>query len=227
MLLHGGFWRARYTKVLMRRLARAVTASGWIAWNVEYRRVGRFGGGGGWPATFDDVAAAIDHLVAVDGADLDRVVAVGHSAGGHLALWAAGRGRLPDGAPGARPRVRLASAVSLAGVHDLVAAARTARGRVVVVDLLGGTPEQQPERYALASPSALLPLGVPHLLVHGTADDTVALAQSADHHARAIELGDDVTYVALPGTDHMAVISPTAAAWAVTAEWIAHLVERS
>jgi acetyl esterase/lipase len=220
VLLHGGFWRGRYTKVLMRKLARAATTRGWIAWNVEYRRVGRFGRGGGWPATFADVAAAVDHLAGVDGVDLDRVVTLGHSAGGHLALWAAGRHRLPDTAPGAAPRVRLAGAVSLAGVHDLAVASRTERGRVVVVELLGGPPDELPDRYALASPSALLPLGVPQLLVHGTADTTVALAQSADHARRAAALGDDVTYAPLDGVDHMSVIDPANPAWQIAADWI-------
>jgi acetyl esterase/lipase len=101
VLIHGGFWRAQYTKTLMNRLARAVARRGWAAWNIEYRRVGALGGGGGWPATFQDVADAIDHVARRSPPSIaGRVVTCGHSAGGTLALWAAGRGRLPDGAPG-------------------------------------------------------------------------------------------------------------------------------
>ena len=88
VLIHGGFWRQLYTKRLMHGLARAVAARGWIAYNIEYRRVGSFGHGG-WPETFEDVSDAIDRLAGVDGVDHQRVATCGHSAGGHLALWAA------------------------------------------------------------------------------------------------------------------------------------------
>src|SRR5262245_61264123 len=111
VLLHGGFWRGRYGKVLMRPLARAVVANGWAAWNVEYRRVGRLGGGGGWPDTLTDVAAAVDALAAQPGVDLDRVASCGHSAGGHLALWLGARPRLQDGPLAGPVAVRLAAAV--------------------------------------------------------------------------------------------------------------------
>ena len=101
VLIHGGFWRAVYTKRLMNGLAKAVVKRGWAAWNIEYRRVGFLGGHGGWPQTLHDVAAAMDHIAVIDGAvDPTRVVTCGHSAGGQLALWAAARGRLPAGVQG-------------------------------------------------------------------------------------------------------------------------------
>ena len=100
VVLHGGFWQAAYDLSLGRPLAADLAARGYAAWNLEYRRVG---GGGGWPATFEDVAAGIDLLAALP-VETSRVVAVGHSAGGHLGVWAAGRAGLPDGAPGARSR---------------------------------------------------------------------------------------------------------------------------
>ena len=118
VLLHGGFWRASYDHTLMEPLAADLVGQGWAAWNVEYRRVGMTGGG--WPGTFDDVAAAVDLLARLGreapGLDLGRVVPIGHSAGGHLALWCAARAGLPARAPGADPAVVAAAAVSQAGV---------------------------------------------------------------------------------------------------------------
>src|SRR3954470_17369298 len=118
VVLHGGFWRAAYGVELARPLAAELAAAGWAAVAVEYRRVGA---GGGWPQTCADVAAAFDVLpdLAPGRLDLTEVVVLGHSAGGHLAAWTAGRGRLPEGAPGAGPRVRVTAAVLQAGVLDL------------------------------------------------------------------------------------------------------------
>jgi acetyl esterase/lipase len=139
--------------------------------------------GGGWPTTFDDVAAAVDALAgpvqeAAGGRlPLDRVVAVGHSAGGHLVAWLAARPGLPPGAPGGHPQVRLRGAVSQAGVLDLVDAFEQRLGRDAVLELLGGPPAAVPDRYALASPIARVPIGVPVIGVHGTADDRVPCAR--------------------------------------------------
>ena len=126
VLLHGGFWRARWDRTLMTPLAIDLAARGIAAWNVEYRRVGQ--DGGGWPGTLNDAAAAIDHLTTVHEVDAHRVVSCGHSAGGHLALWLAARRRLTAGAPGAQPSVRPVAAVSLAGVCDLERAWRDRLG---------------------------------------------------------------------------------------------------
>lgn len=212
VVVHGGFWRHAYDLALGRPLAADLVATGLAAWNVEYRRVG---GGGGWPATFDDVAAAVDALAgpvqeAADGRlPLDRVVALGHSAGGQLAAWLAARPGLPADAPGARPAVAVRGAVSQAGVLDLVDAAERGVGGRAVPDLLGGTPTAVPERYTLASPIARVPIGVPVTGVHGTADRNVPLRQSERFAAAS---GDRL--VALPGVDHFAVIDPTTPAWA-------------
>jgi acetyl esterase/lipase len=212
VVVHGGFWRHAYDLSLGRPLAADLAAAGFAAWNVEYRRVG---GGGGWPATFDDVAAAVDALAgpvqAAAGAELplDRVVALGHSAGGQLAAWLAARPGLPSGASGANPRVTLRGAVSQAGVLDLVDAAEQGVGGSAVVDLLGGPPDAVPDRYALASPIARVPIGVPVLGVHGTADDRVPVRQTERFAAAS---GD--RWTRLPGVDHFAVIDPTTPAWA-------------
>lgn len=213
VLIHGGFWRAIYTKRLMHGLARAIAAEGWAVWNIEYRRVGPGGGGGGWPATLVDVAAAVDHLASVVGLDRTRVVACGHSAGGHLALWAAGRHQLPAGSPGEHPQIALRGAISLAGVVDLEEAAALGLGGGAVDRFLGATPSQAPERCRAASPVALLPLGVPQVLIHGDADGAVPISVSRHYRDRAHEAGDDVTLVELAGVDHMALIRPPGPPW--------------
>ena len=184
VLIHGGSWRRRYGRIVMRGLAGDLLRRGWAVWNIEYRRLGD---GGGWPATFEDVAAAIDHLDALDAPlDLARVSLLGHSAGGHLALWAAGRDRLPAGAPGAidrEPRVGLQRVISLAGVCDLAGAYRDWHGGAVRA-LMGGSPEELPERYAVGDPLAHVPLEMPVLLVHGVLDETVSVKLSRATRAR-------------------------------------------
>ena len=164
VVIHGGFWRHRYDLSLGRPLAATLPARGWAALNVEYRRVG---GGGGYPATLDDVSAAIDALADVDaGLDLDTVVTIGHSAGGHLAAWAATR---------LEPAVPVTGVVSQAGVLDLRAAAAERLGAGATQDFLGGAPDDVPERYDDASPIEHVPLGVPVLCVHGRDDTNVPI----------------------------------------------------
>jgi len=211
VLIHGGYWRAQYGRKLMHPLCRDLAERGWAAWNLEYRRLGRVSGGG-WPNTFDDVAAAIDHLPDVLAPlDLARVVAIGHSAGGHLAAWAATR---PS------PRQTVTAVVSQAGVLDLRRAWEWRLSGGVVRRLLGGTPEQQPERYAAASPAARLPLGVPVLLTHGGRDENVPLAMSEEFERAATAAGDECELVVLPDDDHFCHLDPAHAAWQVVVEWL-------
>jgi acetyl esterase/lipase len=222
VLIHGGFWRSAYGMKLMDGLAADIAGRGWAAWNLEYRRVGRWSGGG-WPATFDDVAAGIDHLASlaeVHPLDLTRVVTIGHSAGGHLALWAAAPGRSGSG-PG---RVTVSGALGLGAVSDLEQAALTGLGRGAALELLGGPPERYPDRYAAASPFALVPLGVPQVLVHGCDDDTVPVAMSERYVERAAAAGDVATLVALPGVGHFEPIDPTTPAWGTTVDHLKQLL---
>jgi len=193
VVLHGGFWRVRYGLDLMAALCDDLVARGYAAWNVEYRRLGE---GGGWPATFDDVEAVV-HRAAESGLP---VVTIGHSAGGHLALWSAAR-------------CGAALAVSQAGVVDLEHASRLGLSRGVVGELLGGGPDDVPERYAAASPASLVPLGARQLLVHGRRDDVVPVAISRDFAARAFAAGDDVELVE---TDegHFECLDPGSESWA-------------
>jgi acetyl esterase/lipase len=223
VLVHGGFWRAPYTKTLMRGLARSITEHGWVAWNIEYRRVGFFGGGGGWPNTFDDVAAAVEVLEAQPGLDLERVVTCGHSAGGHLALWLAARAGLAEGSPDGPVRVPVRGVVALAGVSDLELAYELDLGRGAVSGLLGGGPDVVPERYASASPAARLPLGVPQVLVHGADDTVVPATMSRAYVDRATDAGDPATFVPVPG-GHREMLRASGAGWIAALEHLARLI---
>ena len=221
VVLHGGFWRPAYGIDLARPLAADLAGAGFAAVAVEYRRVGA---GGGWPGTLDDVAAALDCLAGLPGAsrlDLADVTAIGHSAGGHLAAWLAGRHRLPHGAPGAAPRVRVTAAVLQAGVLDLAAAAARRLGNGAVLDLLGGGPDEVPERYAAADPVRLLPTGAAVLCVPGAGDDDVPVEQSERYATAAAAAGDRVELRVVPG-DHMAMIDPASLAWATARDWLTH-----
>lgn len=195
VVIHGGFWRARYELDLGRPLAADLAAHGFAAWNVEYRRVGN---GGGWPSTADDVAAAIDHLAELD-VDTSAVVTIGHSAGGHLAVWTAGR---------TKPRVPVTAAVSQAGVLDLVGAHREHLGAGAVAAFLGGTPADVPDRYRAADPLAAAPLDVPVLCVHTRADVDVPISQSEAYVAR----GGEAVLREVPG-DHYTLIDPSDESW--------------
>jgi len=223
VVVHGGLWLDSYGRGLMDSVCADLAGRGWLAWNLEYRRVGSRWSGGGWPATFTDVAAGIDVLADhEDIADLGRVAIVGHSAGAPLALWAAARPGLPDGAPGAHPGVTLRAAVSLSGVLDLAAAAHDRRSVVGpgVIRFLGGRPDEVPDRYRLASPVERLPLGVPQLVVHGEHDGTVPPGQSVGYARLAQEAGDEVELRLAPRAGHMDLVDPRSAAWTATADWL-------
>lgn len=208
VVIHGGFWRARYDASLGTPLAEDLAARGWAAWNLEYRRVGA---GGGVPATLDDVAAGIDALRdVVPPLDLGGpIVALGHSAGGQLAAWAASRTRDARWAGG----VEVTHVVCQAGVLDLAAAARDRLGDGAVEAFAGGGPGEVREAYALADPSARVPLAQPLWAVHARDDDTVPFTQSAEYVARATAAGADAALVEVTG-GHFGVIDPGHPAWA-------------
>lgn len=216
VLVHGGFFHGRFTRHLMWRLAADIASRGWVAWNIEYRRLGRRGGGGGWPTTLDDVAAAVDHLRSLGSVDHERVALCGHSVGGQLALWCAARSRLAPGEPTAvrgAPPLSVRVAVSLGGLVDLDAAARLDLGAGAVAEFMGGGPDEVPDRYRSASPAALLPLGVPQVLIHGRADRTVPVSMSARYADAARALGDPVEFFALERCGHLDVLLPSSRAW--------------
>lgn len=222
VLVHGGFWQSGYDRRLMEPLVADLLPRGWPVLNLEYRTLGEQGGG--WPGTFDDVAAGVDLVTQAPearaaGLDPARTLVVGHSAGGQLALWAAARGALPSDAPGADPQVVPAGVVGQAAVCDLARAAREDVGAGAVPELLGGGPDEVPARYALASPQQRLPLGVPTLVVHGRADAQVPLDQSVGYERAARAAGDDVELVTTD-EDHFAHLTPTSAAWRATLDWL-------
>ncbi len=239
ILIHGGYWRARYGLDLMSDLAEDLAKRGYAAWNIEYRRVGN--PGGGWPGTFQDVALATDYLRKLAPSytlDLTKVVPMGHSAGGHLALWLAARPRIPFFAqnsplagsqlPGENEEtaipLALAGTISLAGVVDLEMAWRLHLSNDAVVELLGGTTASVPERYIVASPAAMLPLGVPQVLIHGTSDDSVPIQVSQAYTRAARSVHDPITYLELEGVDHFDIIDPHTDAWAITTRELQELV---
>jgi dipeptidyl aminopeptidase/acylaminoacyl peptidase len=236
LFLHGGFWRAAYDRAHTGPLATALAAEGFAVCAPEFRRTGGAGESGqtagGWPATFDDIAAAVDRLPSLvrEAAGGDRVsdgppLLAGHSAGGHLALWAAARHNLSSAgmisAGGVTsPEVtwsaatpRIAGVVALAAVSDLAACYALRLGRGAAVALLGGGPEQYPQRYRATDPARLLPLGCPVRLVHGSHDDVVPCSMSVSFAARASAAGDDVTLTELPGAGHFDVIDPLSSVW--------------
>ena len=223
VLIHGGFWRTPFDRELMEPLAEDLAARGIAAWNIDYRRVGDGGGGNEWRVTLDDVSASLDQLGAVSAEfplDTDRTALIGHSAGGHLALWLASE-------------FQVTAVVSQAGVSDLFDAAHERLGLgspreglgvldvPAAVEFLGGTPEQVPDRYAAASPSALLPLETPMLLVHGDEDDRVPITQSRAFADAAREAGDEVEVAEFAGMGHFEVLDPKHESWARTARFLA------
>lgn len=192
VLVHGGFWRDEYDLTLEDAVAQDLAERGWLVWNVDYRP-----SSAPWPATLTDVAAAYDALGANGQADLRRTAVVGHSAGGHLALWLASRSRLPTGAPGASPALPPpALVVAQAPVAALADAAALRLGQGAAQALLGGEPAEVPDRLAVADPVALLPTGVPTLCVHAERDDRVPISSSEAYVAAA---GADARLVRVAG----------------------------
>jgi len=216
VVIHGGYWRARYSLEHIGHLCAALTTTAEVAtWSLEYRRLGNRGGG--WPGTFQDVAQGADHLRALAGIyplDVSRVVAIGHSAGGHLAAWLGGRHRISLESQLSIPNpLALRGVVPLAGALNLRQAWELQLSRGVVKQLIGGTPEQHPDRYAAGSPSELLPFGIRQILFHGTADDSVPYAISQDYADAARAAGDEVGLMTLPGAGHFETIDPRSQEW--------------
>ena len=221
VIIHGGFWLAQYDLSYGAPLAHDLAGRGYAAFNLEYRRVGD---GGGWPRTLEDVAAGLDMLASLP-VDISRVVLVGHSAGGQLAAWAAGRPALSAGNPGAGPKVTATAAVCQAGVLDLRTAQEQQVGGTAVPDFLGGTAAQVPGRYRIADPIERIPLPVPVLCVHSRDDQVVPYNQSEDYVHAASSAGESASLITVTG-DHFTLIDPTSAAWLTVVERLPALLGR-
>jgi acetyl esterase/lipase len=225
VVIHGGCWKAKHGSLIADLnntgpIASALTTLGIATWNIEYRRVDS--AGGGWPGTFEDVANGVEHLRTLAQSyplDLNRVVIVGHSAGGHLGTWVAARHRLPEHSrffPTDPLRVR--GVVNLAGPADLesfVPIQSQVCGDPVITRLVGGSPNEVPDRYRAASPSRLLPIGVRQIVITGAHDRLVPPALGGTYEETARAHGDDVTALVVPDAAHFEVIAPGSKAWPV------------
>ncbi|MFL6056454.1 MAG: alpha/beta hydrolase family protein [Actinoallomurus sp.] len=227
VIVHGGFWRARYDRAHTGPMAEDLASRGFATAAIEYRRVGQ--DGGGWPGTFDDVARAVDAVPALANTvvpgGIGDVVLLGHSAGGHLALWAASRARLSASAPWRLPAAPpLRGVLALAPVAALVLAARQGLSDGAADELLGGPADDLPERTAIADPLTLVPSCIPSVLVHGTADEDVPVEQSRTYVHAARSAGDDCALTEVPGTGHLALIDPLSGAWPAVLDALAVLL---
>lgn len=221
VLIHGGCFKAAYATARdLAPMADALKAQGVATWNVEYRRLGQ--SGGGWPGTYLDVGHAVDYLRTLAGKhhlDLGRVVLLGHSAGGHLAMWAAARAREATSSPlHVEAPLPVRGVIDLAGPLDLTAHIpeyeRLCRD-AVITSLLGGPQTSMPERYAEASPIRLLPLGLPQVLVIGEHEDFVPRPLVEAYERAATRAGDQVRLIIVPGAGHFELASPRTSAWPV------------
>ncbi len=203
IVIHGGYWRARYDLKHIGHLCVALNREGFATWSLEYRRLGNRGGG--WPGTLDDARSGSEHVKKIASAkkiDLRRVIAIGHSAGGQIALWLA-----------KQKAIDLRGVVPLAPVADLRKAWELKLSANVVEEFLGGPPSLVAERYRAASPVEMVPLGVAARVIHGAADDVVPISMSREFVAAAKKAGDNAALIELKGTGHFELIDPRSDAW--------------
>jgi len=217
VMMHGGCWVGLHRPRHVEPLMEAITDRGWATWSISHRQA--VDEGGGWTGTFDDVGAGIDFvrdLAEFFDLDASRVVAMGHSAGGHLALWAAGRGGYaPEDELYTADPLQLAGAISLGGIADLRAHVQQEVNPCgeAVFQLMDDTPDQLPARYAEASPAERLPIGTPQLFLHGRQDYVIPWQQITAYAEAATAEGDDVRVHFFEESSHFEVIAPASAAW--------------
>lgn len=211
VFIHGGCWLNQFSLGHVSAVSRALANQGHAVWTPEYRRVGD--AGGGWPGTFEDIArsvAALQGMALQHHLDLSRLIVMGHSAGGHLALWLA-----------AQSNVLLRGVISLAGICDLMAYERLGNDCAASLPgLLGGTSLEMPKRWALANPTGLLPLNARVSLIHGERDTIVPLSQS-ENFARAAGCELQV----IKGGGHFDLVSPHSSAFEGISQTVRQMVE--
>ncbi|WP_235186187.1 alpha/beta hydrolase family protein [Lysobacter antibioticus] len=232
ILIHGGCWKADYATLRgLAPMADALKADGIASWNIEYRRIPQ--PGSGWPGTYADVGRATDHLRVIAQKyrlDLDRVVVLGHSAGGHLAMWVAARSRLP-----AKSQLHVADPLPISGVVDLAGAGdleafipvqmTACRDPNIVKTLLGGEPAAAPERYAQTSAMRMLPLAKRQILIWGQRDEMTPVWLGEAYADAARKAGDSVRLEVLPSLGHFEIADPASPAWPVVHEAIGSLLK--
>jgi len=210
VFIHGGAWLAEWSKDHTEPFAEALTEQGFATWDLEFRRIGNRDGA--YPGTFEDIADGTDYLRTVAETyplNLDRVIASGHSSGGHLALWLGGRHQLPESSPLYRAHpLRLAGIVSIAGVNDLEVSLELG-DRTDVLTLVGAkSAESAAARFAETNPARLRPFGIPQTLMIGDKDSQWRLDMTKRDAAHASKSGDTTKHVIVPGANHMDVIDP-------------------
>lgn len=219
VFIHGGCWLAEYDITHSGKLTAALARHGIATWSLEYRRIGD--DGGGWPGTFRDVGLGADHLRSIAGEwhlDLDRVIAMGHSAGGHLALWLAARSRLPAGAPiGSTDPLIVRGVLALAPAPDLKYLHEKKVCGHVIDRLMGGSPEQVPDRYRWGDPMHMAPDGVPQVLIIGRYDDAWA-PPGRRYFGAATARGDDIRILEADESGHFEMIDPDSTTWPLVLE---------
>ncbi|MFC2161229.1 alpha/beta hydrolase family protein [Acidobacteriota bacterium] len=225
VIIHGGCWMAAFDLNHISPLAGAITQLGFVTWSLEYRRIGNEGGG--WPGSFLDVAAGIDFLremETVHKLDLSRVTVLGHSAGGHLALWAAGRIKLPQSSSvfDQNP-ISLSGVISLAGIGDLEDAAAHKICGSAIFQLMGGEKTEFLSRYSHGSPVELLPLGIPQILIQGQEDQIVPLDLVKGYFDKARRKDDKIQLIEIKNAGHFELIIPESSAWPMVTKAILSL----
>ena len=222
VFIHGGWWKNAYDLAYGGHLAEAFKRDGIAVWSLEYRRVGD--DGGGWPGTFEDVAAGFDSLKSLAQTyplDLHHVAVAGHSAGGHLAFWLAGRPNVPESSPLHHPQpalamhgvVALAGAVDLRMTIDLSGFFTFAHDKQNVISFMGGSPDQVPDRYRAGNPGELLPITQPQWLLQGTEDDQIPPKLPDQWAQRGRRMGEHVSVDIIAGANHFDVVDPDSKAW--------------
>jgi len=224
VVIHGGCWQSEYDLEYISHLSAALTKKGVATWTIEYRRIGD--PGGGWTGTLEDVSNATDYvhtLAEKFPIDLNRVILIGHSAGGHMALWLAARKNLPKQSNLYRPSpLVVRGVIGLAAISDLRAYGQGSGScNRSVAPLMGGT-----DHFAIANPIELLPLRVPVRLIHGTKDPIVPVEQSSRFAVEAVRKGDDARSLPIDGAGHFDVVAPFSPAWAVVERTIMEMVAK-
>lgn len=235
ILIHGGCWLSKADQLsinlkLMSPLATSLTKEGIATWNVEYRSVDQQGGG--WPGTYEDVSNAIHYLPLIAyryHLNLKKIIVLGHSTGGQLALWSVAQAKLPKSSIlYSKENLSFSGVISLAGPGSLTAfypLQGCVCGQKVITQMMHGSPFEKPALYRQASPIELLPLGVKQILITGTEDFSVPPILGQEYVAAAKKAGDKAQFIEIKGGGHFELIDPNSNAWPVVRQTVFELLK--